>query len=141
MAITFQFRKEPSSFLGVIYRPVATILFQNRKNQIFKPVTLIVDTGADYTILPKFLADSLGVNLTKDCQKIQTTGVGGHETVYFCHNKITIKLGKWKKDIPLGFIDNNQIPPLLGRYEFLETFRVIFDKRQLTFIRSYKSRK
>ena len=45
---------------------------------------MIVDTGADYTLLPRFLAPVLGIDLNKDCQKLKTSGVGGEERVFFC---------------------------------------------------------
>ncbi len=136
MAISFAFKKETSSLLGTIYRPIATVFFLNAKTKIFKPVTMIVDTGADYTLLPRFLAESLGIDLKSDCRKLDTEGVGGKETVFFCKRKITVRLGDWQRKIPLGFLDNDFIPPLLGRHEFLETFETVFDNRQLTFTKS-----
>lgn len=38
---------------------------------------MIVDTGADYTLLPRFMAEKLGINLEKDCKDFTTFGVGG----------------------------------------------------------------
>lgn len=136
MSITFNFKKEKSSLLGIIYRPIAIVLFQNKKTGVFKPVSMIVDTGADYTLLPRFLANVLGINLIKDCQKLKTSGVGGQETVFFVKQKVKVKLASWQREIPLGFIDNDFIPPLLGRHEFFETFKVIFENRKLTFTES-----
>jgi len=131
--ITFNFRKERSSLLGTIYRPMTLVLFQNKITGTFKPVSMIVDTGADYTLLPKFLALNLGINLSKDCRRLQTSGVGGNETVFFCKEKIYVRLGEWKRKIPLGFLDNDFIPPLFGRHQFFETFRTVFNHHQLTF--------
>ena len=136
MAISFLFKKEKSSLLGVIYRPIATVFFQNTKTGVFKPITMLVDTGADYTLLPRFLAQSLGVSLTKDCQMLKTTGVGGQQTVFFFKGKIKVELGNWQREIPLGFLDTDFIPPLLGRHEFFETFKTVFDNRQLTFLKT-----
>ena len=138
MAISFLFKKEQSSLLGTIYRPIATVFFQNKKTEVFKPVTMIVDTGADYTLLPRFLAPTLGIDLNKDCQKLKTNGVGGKETVFFCQKKVKVKIGNWERKIPLGFINNDFIPPLLGRHKFFETFQTVFDNRQLIFSKSLK---
>ena len=136
MPISFAFKKEKSSLLGMIYRPIATVFFQNVKTGIFKPISMLVDTGADYTLLPRFLALSLGLNLNKDCQKLKTSGVGGQETVFFCKQKVEVRLGDWQRKIPLGFLNDDFIPPLLGRHEFFETFQVVFDNRKLTFDKS-----
>jgi len=136
MVITFTFKKEKSSLLGTIYRPIATVLLQDKKSGVFKPITMIVDTGADYTLLPRFLAPVLGIDLNKDCQKLKTSGVGGEETVFFCKEKITVRLGEWERRIPFGFLDNDFIPPLLGRHEFFQTFETVFDDRKVSFVKS-----
>ena len=86
---------------------------------------MIVDTGADYTLLPRFLAEDLKVDLEKDCRVFLTQGVGGSERVYFLP-KIKVTLGKWKRTIPVGFLERNEIPPLMGRHLFLETFEALF---------------
>ena len=112
---------------------MAIVFFQNKLSGIFKPISMIVDTGADYTLLPKFLALNLGISLVKDCKKLQTNGVGGSETVFFCKEKVLVRLGEWERKIPLGFLNNDFIPPLLGRHQFFDTFKVVFNNRRLTF--------
>ena len=86
---------------------------------------MIVDTGADYSLFPKRYAGILGVNLNLDCQVETTLGVGGVETVYQ-YKKLPIKIGRWEKKIPVGFLERDDIPPLLGRLECLEVFNLVF---------------
>lgn len=85
---------------------------------------MIVDTGADYTLLPRFMAAKLGIDLEKDCKVFTTYGVGGGERVYFLP-KIKVRLGSWKRTIPVGFLERNEVPPLMGRHLFLETFETL----------------
>lgn len=125
MALKFSFRPEKSPILGKIYRPVAQAFFWSKLSHEWVESWMIVDTGADYTLLPRFMADSLGVNLEKDCQAFHTYGVGGGERVYFL-KKAKVKLGNWERTIPLGFLERNEIPPLMGRHLFLETFKTVF---------------
>jgi len=125
MVLKFPFKKEQSSILGTIYRPVARIIFWSKREKNWLAVRMIVDTGADYTLLPRFMADRLGVNLEKDCKVFNTYGIGGGERVYFLP-KIKVKLGDWKRIIPIGFLERNEIPPLMGRHLFLETFETLF---------------
>ena len=133
MSVAFRFKKYSSSIFGSVSRPIAEVLFQHQKDKSWQPITMIVDTGADYTLLPRFLAESLGVDLSKDCQVISTQGVGGRSEVYLLKKKIKVRLEEFRREIPLGFLSNDQIPPLLGRQEFFETFRVIFNKFSVTF--------
>lgn len=128
MAVSFPFKKERSLIFGVIFRPIAEVSFKHQKENIWQSVTMLVDTGADYTLLPAIFALELGINLAKDCKKISTRGVGGRSTVYLFKRKIMARLGKFERQIPIGFLSNDYIPPLLGRQEFFETFKVIFDK-------------
>lgn len=94
---------------------------------------MIVDSGADYTLLPRYLAHELGIDLEKDCKLFNTFGVGGTERVYFLP-KIEVRIGNWKRIIPIGFLERNEIPPLFGRHLFLETFETLFSsKHTLTF--------
>jgi len=89
---------------------------------------MIVDTGADYTLLPRYLAKDLNVDLEKDCKVFPTQGIGGTENVYYLP-KIKVKLGRWKRNIPIGFLERNEIPPLMGRHLFFETFKVLFSSK------------
>ena len=94
---------------------------------------MIVDTGADYTLLPRYLARDLQVDLEKECHIFSTQGIGGTEKVYFL-KKIKAKLGTWEREIPIGFLDRDEIPPLMGRHLFFETFDALFSSNHtLTF--------
>jgi len=89
---------------------------------------MIVDTGADYTILPMKAAFDLMIDPGKECRKYSTRGVGGTENVYLYNKKMLIRIGESKTRIPLGFLERNDIPPLLGRHQCLDLFDVHFAK-------------
>lgn len=133
MPVTFRFKEEKSPIFGTVRRPTALTYFKHQTAEIWQPVTMIVDTGADYTLLPKFLALLLGVNLTKESRKIMTQGVGGSTSVFLLKEKIQVRIGQLERWIPLGFLNTDYIPPLLGRQEFFETFKVVFERYQVTF--------
>ena len=130
--LKFVFEKSSSEIFGSVWRPVAKVGFWSRKINGWVDVIMIVDTGADYTLLPRFYSYDLGINLHKDCQSYKTTGIGGSEKVYLLKNA-KVKLGKWERYVPIGFIDRDDIPPLLGRQEFLETFKVVLENHSAAF--------
>lgn len=132
MVLKFPFKVEKSSILGTVHRPIARVFLQAKEIQRRQwiEIWMIVDTGADYTLLPRFMADKLGVNLEKDCKIFNTYGVGGGERVYFLP-KIKAKLGNWERIIPIGFLERNEIPPLMGRHLFLETFETLFSTNHI----------
>lgn len=130
MVLKFPFRSEKSPILGTIHRPIAQVLFWSKVYQRWSEVWMIVDTGADYSLLPRFMADELKINLETECKVFNTFGVGGGERVYFLP-KIKVKLGSWERIIPVGFLERNEIPPLLGRHKFLETFETLFSTNHI----------
>ncbi len=131
--VTFKFREYPYSLFRKIKRPVADILIQSQIDGSWQSLTLIVDTGADYTLFPKFLSTALGIDLDKDCKRILTKGVGGDGDVYMLKKKISVKVREYERQVPIGFLDNDNIPPLMGRREFFETFRVLFENWTTSF--------
>lgn len=96
------------------------------------PVNMVVDSGADYTLLPRKYALILDVDLGKDCLVETSLGVGGSETVYL-YKKLLIKMGSWQNEIPVGFLERDDIPALLGRLEFIEILRVVFENHKTIF--------
>jgi len=104
----------------------------SRKTRGWVRVAMLVDTGADYTLLPNISASHLGIRLHRDGQAFDTMGIGGSERVYLVR-RWPMQLGRWRCEIPLGFLMRNDIPPLLGRQACLETFRLTFFRRRTTF--------
>ena len=133
MALTFPFEKSNSPLFGNIYRPVAQVYFYSENKKRWYETWMIVDTGVDYTLLPKYFSERLGIDLKQDCKVFNTSGIGGNEKVYL-NNKTKVRLGPWERVIPVGFLNRNEIPPLLGRRQFLKTFESLFSSNhKLTF--------
>ncbi len=132
MPVTFRFQEIPSKLFGTVYRPIAIVDFKHRSEDHWLPVQMIVDTGADYTILPRSYARPLGIDLARDCQEYQALGIGGSERIFLYRDQ-RVRLGKYIRLIPIGFLDKENGPALLGRHEFLETFKVVFTNRQAQF--------
>lgn len=132
MAVAFPFEKNTSPILGDVWRPVAEVLFARKTSGKWRAVWMIVDTGADYTLLPRYMAERLDVDVEKECEVFHTTGIGGTEKVYFLR-QITVQLGEYTRVIPVGFLDRNEVPPLLGRQLFLETLETYFSPDHTTY--------
>lgn len=130
--LRFPFDKSSSEIFGYVYRPIAKVDFWSRKINGWVKVIMIVDTGADYSLLPRFYAMDLGIDLKKECKAHWTGGIGGREKVHL-FREAKVRLGKWKRTIPVGFLDCDDIPPLLGRQGFLETFEVTFSNHYTSF--------
>lgn len=93
---------------------------------------MLVDTGADYTLLPRIYAAILGVDLDKQCQHLSTSGIGGAEAVHLLR-RLRMRLGPWIARVPVGFLSHDDVPPLLGRAGCLDKFDVRFARHRTTF--------
>lgn len=131
MDVKFAFENAGKISFGIIYRPVAKVLFRSLKGNIWTDTWMVVDSGADFTILPRYLSEDLEVSLERDCIKDITAGVGGEQSIYLCKKRIRAKVGHHERDIPLAFFDSNEVPALLGRLGFLETFNTEFLKSHM----------
>lgn len=127
MRISFPYKEESSPIFGVVRRPVAQVSFWSSQRKRWLSYTMIVDTGADYTLLPYSAAEDLKLDLGKDAQRLRTFGIGGTETVYLI-KQFKIKIEKFELVIPVGFLARDDVPPLLGRQECLDKFKILFSK-------------
>lgn len=133
MKTSFSYEVKPSAIFKFVRRPVAFVSFWSDKFNRFIRDTLIVDTGADYTILPKYFSKVLGIDLGKDCIPYISKGIGGEAKIYLAKKKIIVLVGQAKRQIPVGFLDHDDVPPLLGRQECLDTFKLTMENFITTF--------
>lgn len=127
----------PFSFIigdefGDIYRPYVYIFIFSKRSNEWVPVRMIVDSGADFTLLPRKYAAILGIDLEKECKLNSSSGIGGEEKIYQ-YKSLPIKIGNWEKKIPVGFLLRDSVPPLLGRLGCLEILKVIFNNKRTVF--------
>lgn len=135
MKINFPYEEKKSSIFKKILRPVVRVKFWSSKYDRWIEYSMIADTGADYTLLPFSKARDLGIDLEKDCKKLESSGIGGKELVYFSKKKIKVVIGVYELVIPFGFLSRDDIPPLLGREGCLNNFDVLFS----SFVTSFSS--
>lgn len=133
MRVSFPFEEQETGIFGKIRRPVADVNFWSKSLNDWVPVRMIVDSGADYTLLPLWLCTKLGIDVKRDCRKFRTAGVGGEQLVYVLDKRWKISLGKWENEVVLGFLNNDSVPPLLGRLQCLEKIQVCFKEFKTTF--------
>lgn len=129
----FPFQREKSSLFGTVYRPVAQVQFWSFRRRLWDTIALIVDSGADYTLFPRYFSRFLGVDLKRDCEQHLTSGIGGTERISL-FREMPVKIGRWQNKIPVGFLAHDDVPPLLGRQDCLEKVGLVLHKRRTIFI-------
>lgn len=124
---SFPYRREYSALVGEIYRPVVTVHLQ-AKDEGWIGFTLYADSGADITLLPRSACEGLGYDL--ESGKLGLVGgiTRGRIKVYI--HGINMKLGAEIFKSRVAFAQTESVPPLLGRTDVFDHFRVCYDNRQ-----------
>lgn len=94
------------------------------------PILGLVDSGADYSVLPLGLTSLLGIDIGQ-CQQIEGHSAGGHTDYFIWAKPLRTKL--LGRDIQLKATFGNTPVALLGREDFFANFKVSFDQRKKRF--------
>ncbi len=127
----FPFTKIGKGYLGVIFRPLIDVLVFAEKKEEWFSARMVVDSGADYTLFPRRFAEFLGIDFLNDCFAQTSTGIGGSETVYLLRRGVRLKIGNWEAKTPVGFLERDDVPALLGRLKCLEKIGVSFRNHKI----------
>jgi len=90
-------------------------------------VIALIDSGADNTVVPKDLAELLGL---KENVESETGGIGGKVKTKKSRLRFKIKNNResYTLDVPVLVLQdkNADVPLLLGRHGFFEQFHITF---------------
>lgn len=127
----FPYEQRHDTFLGTQNRPMVTVSFWSPIDKDWHQVLMLLDTGADVTVIPSYLASFIGLDL-QNAKKIQTSGIGGNSQLSIIEN-VTVSIGVGTKrkqiTIPVG-VTGERIPPLLGRQAAIEQFGIFLDAKK-----------
>ncbi len=115
---------------GVVAEPIIPVSILTNKG--FRLYDFLVDSGADFTLLPRSLAGEIGIRL-KDCVTSTTLGVEGRGIKIY-YSKIVIQIGDWKNTIRCAFASHDRVPPLLGRLDLFSRYNITFHAQRRSVI-------
>lgn len=91
----------------------------------YQPFEFILDSGADCTMVPRYLSDLVGIQLP-DLPDTYIGGISGKKMPAY-KGELRMKLRTEEFDIRCVFTRSNRTPFLLGRVDFFSLFDVCFD--------------
>lgn len=92
----------------------------------YQQMDFLLDTGADFTMLPAHLSKWLGINLN-NLPKDRSYGIEGGKGVAVWAGKIRVKICQYELDIRCLFSDNDACPYILGRADIFSHFNIFFN--------------
>ncbi len=125
--------KNPKFPQGTISRPYALISLTPR-NGAPLPLTVLVDSGADVTILPLSIGTALGYDV-KQGVPFPLSGIGKGTLETYLH-EIEGKVGDHKFRMLVAFagvdqVEGQPVRMLLGRTSIFDVFDVVFKQRSM----------
>lgn len=114
------------SELGRIPYPVLPVAL-HRLGQVFR-YEFIVDTGADTTTLPHYVAKKLKIDL-RTLPRSKSQGIGNKPSSTW-ESELILEIAGIKVKTHCFFVASNKIPPLLGKLDIFDKFNFYFDNDQ-----------
>lgn len=132
--IKYKWHEEASESFGIIKRPVAEVHIKD-KNQIWRAISMYIDSGADVSIMTRSFGELFGHDLRKG-RKIRLKGIGPAHINAFVH-KMDLLIGKHEIAIDVAIAEDDSLPNILGRKDIFNLFEVQFKnlKEHTCFIR------
>ncbi len=121
--MVFRYRKERSDLLGIIYRPVAEVYFEDKEgNQLAS--FMYIDSGADITLIPRALGKNLGLEFDeKEIRKVRGLG---DVSIPVIIKKVRMRIGNHQLEARIAWALEEGVPPLLGRTDVFDKFDIKF---------------
>ena len=138
MVLKFRYHVIPKITNG-LKKPSIPVEFKMKSGGYIETICL-VDSGSDVIVLPKSLGELFGVKIKS---KSISNGLGGkvevgRGTISF---RIKKEYGYHNITAPVEIVDDDEIPPLLGRSGFFDKFLVTIDERdQWIILKEYTPR-
>jgi hypothetical protein len=130
MPLTYKYKKVKRAEEVYVKTPSIPV-FLSGKGAKFQFMALL-DSGADISVIPKDVAELLGLDLKGDIEEAK--GIGGK--VPAIETKMKIELGKphenYVFDLPVKVIlkEDEDLPILIGRNIFFDKFTITFDQKE-----------
>lgn len=111
----------------IVIFPTVNVSFWIKRERGFFSL-LLVDSGAETTLLTKNDAKTLGIEIEKG-KEIIIRGITIGLLRVFRH-EVMVKIGEERMKIPVLFSTSDESPRVLGREGIFDKFFILFDEKQ-----------
>jgi len=111
---------------GVLYRPIIGV--SRKIGKRWAESSFILDSGAEFTMLPARVARSMDVDLD-EFSRLSVEGIEG-AGLKGALAPIPIRVGREKLTVRCFFAEKDDVPFLLGRADVFDRFNILFDAKK-----------
>ena len=120
----FKYTEKENRIVGRILKPIIEIEIFSKNNLWYGLDEILVDTGADITLIPRYVGEEL-VHDIKSGEKASIKGITPFELIVYIH-KLKIRAAGKEFETKVAIADSDEVPAVLGRFEALDLFDAEF---------------
>lgn len=125
---SFDYKEHESDLLGKVFRPLIDLeIYSTIEKDWIKVKNVLVDTGADISILPKNSGELILTDITKG-KIYEVKGVVPYAKVVVYIHSIRFRIDMKEFELPVAIADSDDVLPILGRIKGLDLFDITFNK-------------
>ena len=126
-SIEFPYTTEKSRIFGNVKRPRMSIsVFSKLDDNWVMIDDVLADTGADLTVLPRFIGELLVEDITTGEYTEIKGVVPASVLIAFIHLDMRVKIDEKEFRQPIAIADSNNVPSIFGRANGLDLFDANF---------------
>lgn len=126
--IEFPYIQQESKIFGKILRPLIPIeIFSESSNDWIPIDEVLADTGADVTILPRFIGEMLVEDITTG-EYMEIRGITPSSALIAFLHQMKMRIGDEEFKLPVAIADSNAVPSIFGRISGLDRFEASFSR-------------
>lgn len=122
----FKGKKVEVPGIGIKWIPTAQVRIFSDKSRYF--CEMVVDSGADVSLIPRSLGDFLNLKLIGDEIK-ELRGIG-EGTIPYVIKKVELQIGSSRLKSRIGVALIEEVPFILGRLDVFDAFNIEFKQKQ-----------
>lgn len=120
--VQFKFRSFETQRLGRIYRPYAIVILKHESHFVMDD--FIVDAGADITMIPRRIGNTLRLPPPQPGEIVPLGGIGG--AISAVYRKVAMQVGEHRFEARIAWAQSDELPLLLGRHDVFDFFKITF---------------
>jgi len=122
---------EVDAVLGEDWIPLIPVRLRHGRR--VRPSQVLVDPGAHISLIPLSIGGELGLTSDPDDALSQGNAIGGWN-VPFRLRRLTIEIGQFAVLARVGWLTDDETPPLLGRLDVFDAFHFEFRQSERTLV-------
>jgi predicted aspartyl protease len=129
--LKFPYKEEDSKIFGKIKRPrIDFDVYSEEKKEWIAIGEVLVDTGADLTVLPRNIGELVVEDITVG-QYVEIKGVVPSAVLIAFIHRLKIKIDSYEFRQRVAIADSNNVPTIFGRVDGLDRFKAYFNGNDL----------